>query len=234
MAKAKTNGAAGEGHNSAGLTDDEKSDLIAYYGDKIRKQNHVALQAKADYDAERDELKSLYAKVKGDLLITRKDFEALLAAGDMSEAEFRHAETKRANLFKLAGLPVGQQIDMFAHAADTADEAAEAEANGKRAGLRGDDPSPPSTVSPILHPSWMKGWSEGQAELGARLIRGAELIAKRGLPAADAEPENLNAEAEEEDPGDPDVLRRKAKALKESGFMEPGPAEAEPALETAH
>jgi len=224
MAKQRsTDAPAPEGHNGA-LTDDERSDLIAYYGDKIRRQNRVAAEAKAAYDSERDELKSLFAKVKGDLLITRKDFEAVLLAGDMTEAEFRHAEAKRANLFKLAGLPVGEQIDMFAHAADTADEQAMAYENGRRAGLRGDDPKAPDSVSPVLVPNWEHGWSDGQKELGERLIRAAAVIEARKAPA---EPE---AEPEAEEEFDPDSEARK---LRRAGFLERAEADAEAELEDA-
>jgi hypothetical protein len=227
MARAKkSNSPAGLGHNSGEpLTDDDKADLIALYGDRARRQIRVADEAKAAYDLERTEVNSIFALVKGDLQISRKEFESILAAQDMTEAEFRHAEGKRAGLFKLAGLPMGEQIDLFKHAADTADQAVEAEANGKRAGLRGDDPSPPSTVSPILHPAWMKGWSDGQGELGQRMVRAAALLDARTAAAAPAQPE---PEPEEFD------ADKAARKLKRNGFLERAEADAEAELEPVH
>lgn len=221
---------AGIGHNGPEpLTDDEQADLIAYYGDKIRRQQRTAAEAKAEYDAERTEVNSLFALVKGELQISRKDFEALLLAQDMTEAEFLHAEAKRHSLYALAGLPVGAQIDLFANAADTADDQAHAYANGKRAGLRGDDPVPPATTSPILHPDWMRGWTDGQAELGERMVRAAALIeARKPAPVAEVE-----SDEEDPDPTDPEAVDAAARKLKRSGFMDRAEADAEAELADA-
>jgi hypothetical protein len=229
----RTNDPAPPGHNGPEpLNNDERADLIAYFGDKIRRQQRVAAEAKAAYDIERTEVNSLFALVKGDLQISRKEFESVLAAGDMTEAEFRHAETKRTTLFQLAGLPVGAQIDLFPAAGDTADDVAAAYKNGRRAGLRGDDPTAPDTLHPSLVPEYQRGWSEGQGELGERMVRAAEIIQRRGQPDASSEAVDLN-KAEEEDPGDPAVLKKKAAALKKAGFMDKAPV-AEPELEAVH
>jgi len=205
------------GDNSEPLTDDERADLIAFYGQKIRTQERKAAEAKAAYDLERTEVKNLFALVKGDLQISRKDFEDLLGKQDMTEAEFRNFTTKRDALYRLSGLPVGAQIDMFSHA-DTVDDQAQAEANGYRAGVRGDEGIAPEHIAPILRGNWEHGWGRGQAELGARMERASALLAKRGEPDADDDGIDLNEE--EEDPTDPEVIAEKTRKLKRAGFMD--------------
>ena len=213
MAKVKP----GLGHNGAPLTDDERADLIAYYGDKIRREQRKADIAKAAYDAERQEVNASFALVKGDLHISRQDFQAVLAAQDMTEVEFRRAENKRTDLYALAGLPVGAQMDLFG--ADTSGDQAAAYADGHRAGGRGADPSPPSHVSSILIPEWARGWSDGQTQLQERLLRAKALIDTKGQPSAE-DPVDLN----EPDPVDPAEIDRAARRLKKSGFTVVGAA----------
>lgn len=206
-------------------TDEEMAALNAYFSTSIRRQQRKADEAKAAYDAERTEVNSLFALVKGELKYSRKEFQEVLAAQDMSEAEFLHAETKRHARFLINGLPVGAQLDMFATPRDTADEAAMAEANGYRAGRRGDDPTPPKEVSPILHPDFMRGWSRGQDEVGKQFIAGQEILKARTnkgkLTAEDPDPEP------EEDEADPEVVKAKARKLKAAGWTEPTSAETE-------
>ena len=210
----------GIGHNDPiALTDDERADLVFYYGQKIRAQLGKVAEAKAVLDTERDGVKSLFASVKADLLITRKDFEALLTAQDMSDAEFRAAEAKRLKLYQLGGLPVGVQLDMFAEPKDTVDEAQAAYRDGHRAGVRGDDGVPPPFVSPVLHQDWLRGWGDGQAELAKRLIRAEDLVARIAEPSSDDDGVSFDDE-DEEDPTDPEVIAAKARALKNSDFMD--------------
>jgi hypothetical protein len=209
--------AAPKGHNSAvaPLTDDEQADLQAYFSLKIRAQQRKAAEAKAKYDAEREEVNGLFARVKGELKIIRKEFEEVLAAQDMSEAEFLASEAKRHRRFSLGGLPVGAQMALDLGPTSTADEMQLAHTDGKRAGLRGADPVPPSHVSGIMVPEWMRGWHEGQAEIAMRMGRAEAILEARAAPPSGPE------EAEPEEEFDPAKAARK---LKKSGFMEPAPA----------
>lgn len=201
------------GDNTGALTDEERGALITHYVINIRHQRRIADEKKAAYDLERGEVNNLFALVKGELQISRKDFERTLDELEMTEAEFRSYVGKEHNRRVLAGLPVGEQIDLFAHVArDTADDQAEAFANGLRAGRRGDDFTPPDTLSPVLHPDFMAGWHEGQAEIGRKMILAAEVLARRGEPQADAEPENLNDE--EPEPGTPEAARKEREAVR--------------------
>lgn len=215
--------ADGIGHNSGEpLSDEDRAALVQFHAVNIFKAEHVAARAKADYDAAKSDLRSHFAKVKGDLGFTRKDFEEVLTAMKMTEAEFRSTENRRNKRFQLAGLPVGKQLDLFA-AGDTVDEKVAAEAEGYRAGRRADDPVPPKTVSPILHPDWMAGWHRGQAENSANFRRAAEILEARKAKA-------VGLDAVEEDVGDDDideedVLDDAARKLKRTGWANPAPAE---------
>jgi len=193
------------GDNAGGLTDEERAALITHFVVKIRHQRRKAEEKKAAYDLERGEVNNLFALVKGELQISRKDFERTLDELEMSEAEFRAYLGKEQNRRVLAGLPVGEQIDLFAHVAkDPADEQAEAHANGYRAGRRGDDGVPPDTLAPVLHQDWLAGWSAAQGEIAAQMAMAEAVLERRGEPDADAEVEDLNDEPE---PGTPEARK---------------------------
>lgn len=228
---ARQSRAVGADHNQQ-LTDDERSALLHYYAVKIRTADKVAVLKKADYDTARSVVNGLFSNARGDLGITRKEFEEVLAAQAMTEAEFRHAEAKRSQRFSLAGLPVGTQLDMFgAGAADTVDEQAGAEQDGFRAGRRADDPVPPDHIAPILHPDWMAGWHRGQEANAADFLKAQGI-----LDARDASKQADGDDAADEPVGDvpeedeDEVIDKAARRLKQSGFTErsaePEPAEA--------
>lgn len=199
-------------HNSGPLNDEEEAALYAYFSLKIRAQQKKAAAKKAEYDAEREEVTALFAKVKGELRVKRKDFEELLAAQEKSETEFRADEAKRLRRFLMGGLPVGTQLAFDLGPTSTADEQQLARSDGKRAGLRGADPVPPDYVAPIMHPTWMEGWHEGQTEIAMQMGKAESILAARAAPAADPEE---GAEAEPEEEFDPDASARK---LKKNGF----------------
>lgn len=223
--KPKTNG-NGVGHNSGEpLTDDERADLMAYFGSQVRAKGKLIDAAKAELDGLRDQQNALFSKIRAELRINRKDFEMVQAAQNMTEAEFLAAETKRLGLLRLGGLPVGQQLDLFDTPKDTVDEKAVAYAAGRMAGLRGDDPTCPSTIAPILRADWEQGWADGQKELGERLLRAEAFIAAKA-----AKKPELKAGADPDDDGAPDLepetIAKKARDLKKKGWTEPSPDEA--------
>jgi hypothetical protein len=71
----------------------------------------------------------------------------------------------------------------------------------------------------------MKGWSDGQGELGQRMVRAAALLDARTAAAAPAQPE---PEPEEFD------ADKAARKLKRNGFLERAEADAEAELEPVH
>lgn len=218
MARAKRS-TPGPHHNGAPLTDEEASALVVYYELKIIEDQRKVDAKKVEFDSARDVVNGHFKRMTADLGFTRKEFEAeVVAKGKMTEVEYLNAEARRTRLHKLAGRKVGEQIDLVDVIQDTVNEAVAAEEAGFRAGRRADDPVPPAEVSAILHPDWMRGWHNGQA-FNASQLKIAEAVLARPKPGEmAAAPED---EDEEEDPADPEVIRRKANALKGSDWMEP-------------
>ena len=213
---------ARQGHNSGDpLTEEQKSALLHYHLIAIRQLGQTARVIKATYDAARNDVSKAMAACKGDLGFKRKDLEDLLAALDMTEAEFRMAENARRERYSMAGLPIGEQLDMFA--ADTVGDRDAARADGYRAGLRADDFTVPERIDPLFHADWQHGWSDGQAENGRRLALAIGIIEERSKP----DPAAMSLD-EDEDEADPDEeIDEAARALKSNGWTKPAPAEAE-------
>lgn len=218
MARSKP---AAAGHNST-LSEDDEAALWAKTIADYRKAQRAADLKKAEYDQARAEVTSVCAMAKAELGVKRKDVEDVVAKLEMDDDEFRAEMAATNRRYALAGLPVGAQLDMFAAGApDTVDEMAHAYNKGKRAGLAGDDPTPPKTLHPSFIPEWQRGWADGQDDLGKKMIRAMEIIAARanaGKMAAVEEEE----EGVEEDPD----LDAKARKLKRSGWAEPTAEEA--------
>ena len=212
MAKAKT----AEAGDNSGFIDDEAATLQAYFASKIRAQQKVAALKKAEYDSERDAVNALFTQARGELRITRKEFEEVLALQDMTEAEFLRHEQKRNARMANGGLPVGTQLDMFPQ--DAATEQGQAHADGKRAGLRGDDPVPPSHVTSMLHPDWMRGWTEGQDEIGQKMIAAMTILNERKAKTVALEPEPAEEEGDEDEE---DGVDADLKALEAKGWTQP-------------
>lgn len=205
------------GHNEA-LTEDEVEALEAWFVQKILAAQKEADTVKAQYDEKRQAVNSLFASVKAELKTSRKEFEDLIDKKTMSEAEFSAYWAKLKARYERNGLPVGAQQELFP-AGDTASDQAAARADGKRAGLIGADPVPADYIAPILHPDWMEGWHEGQAELIMKLQKADGIFARRGQPDVEDDDVDLNAE---DDDFDPDAAARK---LRNSDFMDRTPAD---------
>lgn len=217
--KAKT---AGPGHTTV-LTDEEVADLEAYFVVKIRQAQAVADEKKAAHKSALSDVNALFSKVKGDLKVPRKDFEDLLAKLAMDPVEFRSWFEKTMARYGRQGLPVGEQQELAL--GDTVDDKAAAHAHGLAQGRAGVDPAPPKTLSTILHQDWLAGWHEGQKELYLRLGRADGIFAKLAQAKGELTEGDEEEPEEEEDDGDPEVIRRKANALKDSGWDKPKPEE---------
>lgn len=230
-ATSKTNGqTAGQGHNGpAPLTEEEASALTTHYALKLLAQDRVCAIKKAELDTETTARNALFKRVSADLKFTRKEFQAeVLDKLGMTDAEYLNAEKKRDRLHRLAGLKPGEQIDLLTHVlADTADDAANAEADGYRAGRRADDPELPAHVSSMFTSEWMKGWHLGQEFNGMQLSKAAAILA-RPAPGTMA-PADLDED--EQDDGSPEALKAAAAKLKDNGWV--GPTEQEAEFETA-
>jgi hypothetical protein len=193
------------------LTDEEFADLQAYYAQKIRAQRKKAVVAKAAYDLELVEVNCLFKLVTAVLKATRKEFEAFLSAQDLTEVEFLAAEAKRNRLYFNGGLPVGAQQSLF-EVRDTVDDKIVARADGKRAYLRGEEPTPPDYIASVMVQDWLAGWTEEQGRTIERMGRAEALIEARGKPSTD-EPADLNGSTDNVlEPGSPEELKATARA----------------------
>lgn len=214
---------AGIGHNQEPLSDDDRAALVAYFGMNIRNKRAIAEAKKAEAKAASAEVNKLFATVKGQLGFIRYKFEELLDAQDMDEDEFLRAEAERQALFKLGGLDVevGTQFDLVDRIADTADDQARAYAQGKLAGLKGEEGTPPETLSPVMIQDWMAGWNDGQTDLIMKLGRAKDILDAQALAKAAQNPPDDEDEddTEADDEFDADEAARK---LKREGFMERG------------
>lgn len=211
---------AGAGHNSGALSDEDQAAIQLSFSAKIRAQLKEAAKHKSAYDAEREKVNGLFSQARGVLGMTRKEFEEVLAAQDMDEDEFLAAEAARTKRFALQGLPVGTQMDMFAQPkGDAADDQARAYANGKRAGLRGDERDMPETISPVFLNDWLTGYDAGQAELGAAFERhnAVEAAKKAKAPVLTEE----KPEEEDEEELTEAAIKAGVKKVKNSDFMKP-------------
>lgn len=225
-AQAAGQGSSGQGHNSKALSDDEKVALLNHHLTKLRTQKKVVDELVAKLAGERQTMSGLFLDAKKDGQWHRKELNELLVDGASRARDLVASEERRRWLRQAAGLPVGSQLDMFG-AADTPTEAKDElawEADGYLAGRRGDDPTPPSECDPRFHQARLKGWHDGQARNAELLGKAKDVLARKpGAP--------LTADEPEAEPDLHEQAKKDAAKLKDSGWMEPTPAEAE--LETA-
>jgi ribosome modulation factor len=212
---ARKSNTAGAGHNSDVLTEDEIAALQLWFSNRIRAARKEAEVAKAAYDVKREAVNGFFSQARGELKMTRKEFEEVLALQDLTEAEFLHHETKRQARMRFQGLPVGEQIEL--PLGDTADDLARARADGYRAGMRGDDGVAPDHVSPVCLQDWLGGWSDGQAKLAEGLGKAAAIMEAR-------KPKSVELQADDEGEADPDEIEDglddEARRLKRAGWAD--------------
>lgn len=203
------------GHNTEPLTEEEQSALQTHHELKIRAQLRKAATAKAAHDLEKTEVNGLFKKAGADLKITRREFEDMLAKRDMTESEFLAAEGKRATLYRRAGLPVAQ-ADLFPETIDTVTEQSIAYKDGFRAGRRADDPIAPKTISAVVRADWEHGYADGQAKNVMELGIAETVLARMAVKPAGADDAEPEVEVEDLE----DTIKKQARKLKASGFMD--------------
>lgn len=203
----------GPGNNKPpALTDDEAAALTTHYQLKIIEAQRKVDALMVDVKGARDTVNGHFKRMTADLKFTRQDFEReVIAKLNMTEAEYLSSERKRARLHKLAGLAIGEQLDLLDHIADTVDDEIDAEANGYRAGRRADDPIMPKTTHPMFATAWTRGYHKGVEENGALLAKAGEIIAARNKPV-------MVAEEPEEEPDEDESVEDNVRKLKARGF----------------
>lgn len=81
-----------------------------------------------------------------------------------SRKDLREVEERRARFRRYLGLPVGETDDGLLDAIpEAAKDELDWEGAGYTAGVRADEPKPPSNCPDRFHQAWMKGYHNGQA-----------------------------------------------------------------------
>lgn len=226
MARAKRK-APDIGHNHRDLNDDEMGALVTSFTTKlIAATKEVDVHA-ANLGSARKVVNGIFKLVAKETGYTRKEFEAEVIANlDKSEEELIAAAQRRARLQTQAGLRTGEQLDLIERINDTVDDAIAAEAAGYRAGRRADDPTKmPDNINPIFAPDFQKGWTRGQEVNAKAEAMATEILAARAQAGGQLTDGVKEGGEAEEDPADPEVIRRKAKKLQADGWTDPTPEE---------
>lgn len=223
----RSNAVPAEGHNSKGLTPDEREALGVHHQVAISAAQKKLDVALAEVSGLRKVVNGNFKRMTADLGFTRDRFQGeVLDKLSMTPAEYANYVAETDALHRIAGLKTGEQLDLIEHVLkDTVDESEAAFQDGFRTGRRADDPTPPDHVSPILHTKWMDGWHSGQAYNGMQLTKAAEVLArpKAGEMVAGDDPDEDEGGEEDVD----DLVDEGAKALKASGWVAPTEAEAQ-------
>lgn len=162
-AKLKAETAAPDAGSAPQIPNRNEEAVFLSHLNKLRIQQAKAAIKKAEYDAERNVLTDMFREAKTDGF-TRKELVAILTDGAASRRDLTAEEDRRAVLRTWAGLPAGQQADLFGLPSPAQDELF-AEDTGRSMGLRGEDPVKPEAIAPMHETSFLKGWHEGQARL---------------------------------------------------------------------
>lgn len=213
------------GHNHRELTDEERSALVTSFTTQLIAANRTVEALVVDLGSARKRVSGIYKMVAKETGYTRKEFEAEVIANlDKSEDELIAAAKRVARLQADAGLRSGEQLDLIDKINDTVDDAIAAEAAGYRAGRRADEYKRPDNIDPIFEQDWLRGYTRGQEVNAKAEAMAAEILARPKPGEMAAAPDDESDE--DEDPADPEVIRRKANALKDSGWTEPTEDEA--------
>lgn len=225
MARSKK---ASAGQNTlADLTEEDLEALQHHFEMKIATAEAEAEEAAAVAKGKKKAVGNLFKMVDAELGYTREKFEAYLIDKRRPPAEFEANEELRRKMYARGGMDVGEQGVL--NLGDSADDKVRAERDGFEAGKAAKDPTPPSYISPIFHNDWMAQWHKGQ-ERNIMLLGKAEAI----LAARDANKSKGDLEVDDEADqegetplDDPESVRKAANKLKDTGWTEPTPSEAE-------
>lgn len=220
-------GSSGPGHNSKALTDEEHDALLHHHLTKLRAHGPKIEEALAAVKELRKGQGDDFRLAKNDLGYSRKELEEVLADTAPGRRVFSvvDREKKRFRLRKSAGVPVvgyEGQGDLFDHTLPMeARNEIEWESEGFLAGRRGDDPTPPADCDPRFHGAFTKGWHVGQAQNAPLQAKAQEVLDRKKRTGS------LEPEAPPEEPDIHEQAAKDAKRLKNSDWMQPGPAETE-------
>jgi hypothetical protein len=167
---------AGPGHNGGKLTDDERRALTLH---------HMRLWVAADAVVEvaKAERKSVADQAKADLgKGALGDIKDMIVFSDHDRA--RASLDRHMRLAKWMGMPIGFQVDMFADRSPIEDKWA---AQGKTAGMAGENCSPPASLPPSGHQVWIEHWHVGQGILMSAFAKKKTDVTEKFTPADTSE-----------------------------------------------
>jgi hypothetical protein len=191
MAKAPTNRAAGApppmGHNQKDVDAAREAQVISYV---TGLRGHQATVAKlmAPVTAAKEALNA-HVKMAGAAGIPAKLLKELADDGKTSRKDLSKAEQQRRQFRQWLGLPVGDDEDP--RLPETVKDEFAWEAEGYQAGMRGDEPKPPTAVPPMFNGKWMEGWHTGDAKRKWAETTVANAPTAPPKPAPAAEPKEL-------------------------------------------
>lgn len=227
------------------LTREERRHLLNYHMKLLRGGQALVDETHAPYKAAQEAFTALVNDAKSDLGkgYTRKYLVGLMEdttarLRDLSSEEVRRAEDRQD-----LGLPVfGVQGDLFGEAAAAMPEEARDEVQyefeGFMRGKAGLLQEIPDGTPPRFHQAVMRGFAAGQKTAQEEFLAGQALKQRMATPDAGAEAKDLNGddekpqEDEDKTPPDPEVVAKKARDLKKSGWADKAKAGAQP--EPAH
>lgn len=162
-AKLKAEAGAPDAGSAPQIPNRNEEAVFLSHLNKLRIQQAKAAIKKAEYDAEKNVLTDMFREAKTDGF-ARKELVSILEDGAASRRDLTAEEQRRAKLRGWAGLPAGQQADLFDLPTPAQDEVF-AEETGRTMGLRGEDPVRPEAIAPMYETTFMKGWHAGQEHL---------------------------------------------------------------------
>lgn len=160
---------AGPGHNSE-MTDEQRLRLLRGHMDKV-----TGLKTKIA--SLTGELRSTYKTAKGDG-IPKWEIDFALDLEKDEDDKMLERRRRETELARLLNHPIGTQFDMFD--SDPRPLVERATEEGKQAGLKGKDCSPPHAPNTEAYEGWVSGWHQGQSVLAGKFQQGpkpdAELL----------------------------------------------------------
>lgn len=126
-----------------------------------------AMRVQIGLNAERASLNAKVTKARKEMKtqgIQLAKLDRTIAMLEWSPAEIREEFDTIQRYARLAGLPIGTQVDLFANAPD--DEMARTDwfARGRAAALLQRQATPPKECPPELHQDFLDGWTTVQAD----------------------------------------------------------------------
>lgn len=176
------------GDNKKAAEAAEEAQLLSYLA-VLRKQAKVVEDAKIVLDAAKEEMNATFGTAKN-AGFQRKELAELLADTKVKgqRKNIEEAERRRNRFRRYCGLPVGDsetQQDLESRLPETKKDEFDWEADGYRAGVAGDEPTPTKDcVKAGYDQAWLKGYHNGQARNAWALSEAKGLTPMPSVPPA--------------------------------------------------